>query len=83
MIVGLGRVPVIDTSGLVALESALDRLQRDRRFVIIAGPLRTRRIFDKAELEVRLDHVVFADDLDSALVVARDLVALNPQWKSR
>jgi anti-anti-sigma regulatory factor len=43
VILGLGRVPVIDATGLVALESALDRLQRDKRFVIIAGPLPSSR----------------------------------------
>lgn len=81
VILGLGRVPVIDATGLVALESALDRLRRDKRFVIIAGPLpEPRRIFEKAELEANLEHVLFADDVESALEIARDLVALNPGW---
>jgi SulP family sulfate permease len=81
VILGLGRVPVIDATGLVALESALDRLRRDKRFVIIAGPLpEPRRIFEKAELEANLEHVLFADDVESALGIARDLVALNPGW---
>jgi SulP family sulfate permease len=83
VILGLGRVPVIDATGLVALESALDRLQRDKRFVIIAGPLpEPRRIFEKAELEANLEHVLFASDVEQALEIARDLLALNPDWKS-
>jgi SulP family sulfate permease len=83
VVIGLGRVGVIDASGLVALESALDGLERTKRFVIIAGPLpEPRHVFEKAELEVRMDHVLFADDVDQALQIARDLVALNPEWRS-
>ena len=38
VVLGLGRVPAIDATGLVALESALDRLQREQeQFVIIAA----------------------------------------------
>jgi SulP family sulfate permease len=83
VVLGLGRVPVIDATGLVALESALDRLRRDKRFVIIAGPLpEPRRIFEKAELEANLEHVLFADDMEQGLEIARDLLALNPGWIS-
>jgi SulP family sulfate permease len=82
VVIGLGRVGVIDATGLVALESALDQLQRHRKFVIIAGPLpEPRHVFEKAELEVRMDHVLFAADVDAALAIARDLVVLNPEWQ--
>ena len=82
VVIGLGRVGVVDASGLVALESALDRLQRTRRFVIIAGPLpEPRHVFEKAELEVRMDHVLFAENVEQALDIARDMVALNPEWE--
>jgi SulP family sulfate permease len=81
VILGLGRVPVIDATGLVALESALDQLQRLGRFVIIAGPLpQPRQVFERSELEVRLDHVLFAADIEEAIRIARDLVALNVDW---
>src|SRR5262249_54926763 len=67
VILGLGRVPVIDATGLVALESALERLRRARKFVIVAGPLpEPRRIFEKAEIEANLDHVIFAEDTEQA-----------------
>jgi SulP family sulfate permease len=73
----------VDASGLVALESALDQLEHQRRFVIIAGPLpEPRRVFERAELDARLDHVIFADDLEQALGMAADLVALNPHWRA-
>ena len=81
VILGLGRVPVIDATGLVALESALDRLRRDNRFVIIAGPLpEPRRIFERAELEANLEHVLFADDVERGLEIANDLLRLNTAW---
>jgi len=81
VVLGLGRVPVIDATGLVALESALERLRRARKFVIIAGPLpEPRRIFEKAELEANLNHVIFAADVEQAQEIAIDLVTLNPDW---
>jgi len=83
VVLGLGRVSVIDASGLVALESALERLRRERKFVIITGPLpEPRRIFERAELEANLDHVLFAHDVDAGLQIAADLAALNPDWNS-
>jgi SulP family sulfate permease len=82
VVIGLGQVPVIDATGLVALESALDQLQRNRKFCIIAGPLpEPKGIFERAELDVRLDHVIFADDVEQALDMANDLVMLNPDWR--
>jgi SulP family sulfate permease len=84
VVVGLGRVPVIDATGLVALESVLTRLLRERQFVIIAGPLpEPRTVFARAEWEAAFDRVLFASDLPQALGIARDLVALNPDWAAR
>jgi anti-anti-sigma regulatory factor len=81
VVIGLGQVPVIDATGLVALESALDQLRRSRKFCILAGPLpEPRDIFARAELDTRLEDVIFADDLEQALAIAHDLVALNPDW---
>jgi SulP family sulfate permease len=82
VVIGLGQVPVIDATGLVALETALDQLRRNRKFCILAGPLpEPREIFARAELDTRLDHVIFADDVEQALAIARDLVVLNPDWR--
>ena len=52
LIIHLGRVPVIDATGLVALENTISGVLKARRDVIVAGPLpRPREIFDKAKLE--------------------------------
>ena len=61
----------------------LGLVQRTNRFVISAGPLpEPRPVFDKAELEVQLDHVLFTDDVEAALEIARDLLRLNPDWQA-
>ncbi len=81
VILGLGRVPTIDATGLVALESALERLHRDRKFVLIAGPLpEPRHVFAKTSLRAHHDNITIEPDIEHALRTAADLVLLNPQW---
>ncbi len=81
IVIDLGRVGAIDVTGLVALESALGALRRAEKFVILAGPLpEPRSTFERAQLDVRYEHVLFCASFDEALAVARDLGLLNPQW---
>ena len=48
VVLDLGRVPTIDATGLVALESACDKLHRAKKRAIIAGPLpKPTRVFDQ------------------------------------
>jgi len=80
VVLALGTVPVIDATGLVALESAIERLHHMKKLVIIAGPLpEPRSVFEKANLEVAHEHVFFADTLDEGIRLARDLVLLAPE----
>jgi SulP family sulfate permease len=80
LVLSLGSVPVIDATGLVALESAIDRLRAARKLVVIAGPLpEPRSVFERANLEVAHEHVFVADSLDEAIRLARDLVLLSPE----
>src|SRR5260370_27403906 len=54
IVLALGMVPAIDATGLVALESALERLRRAKKLVVIAGPFpEPRSVFERANLEVR------------------------------
>jgi SulP family sulfate permease len=77
VVLALGRVPSIDATGLVALESALARLKLAKTQVVIAGPLpEPREIFDKANLPKHHDHLHFAPTLDAAFKRARELLAL-------
>jgi SulP family sulfate permease len=83
VILDFSRVPTIDATGLVALESALARLSRLQKFVVLAGPLpEPHRMFEKANLDEHHANCLIADDLDMALLIAQDLVILNPQWES-
>lgn len=75
MILSLGKVPVIDSTGLVALDNAI-ALVRRRHAVVLAGPLpRPRRVFDRAKLAEKHAGLYIAESLDSAIQLARELVA--------
>jgi sulfate permease, SulP family len=76
VVLALGRVPSIDATGLVALESALTRLRAAKKSVVLAGPLpEPRRIFDRANLPKHHDHVHFAPTLQEGLALAATLAA--------
>ncbi|HET9959093.1 MAG TPA: C4-dicarboxylic acid transporter DauA [Polyangiaceae bacterium] len=81
VVLDLSRVPVIDASGLVALESALERLRRARRFVILGGPLpEPKAVFDRAELEKHHENILLTESPGEAVAMAKTLVLLNPEW---
>jgi SulP family sulfate permease len=79
VVLALGAVPTIDATGLVALESALERLHRAKKVVVIAGPLpEPKTVFERAHLEVTHEHVFLADTLDQGIRLATDLMRLTP-----
>jgi SulP family sulfate permease len=74
VVLALGNVPSIDATGLVALESALKRLQETKTRVILSGPLpQPRQVFERADLPGHYAHVRFAPDLASGIALAREL----------
>ena len=74
VVLALGNVPSIDATGLVALESAIKRLQDAKVHVILSGPLpQPRQVFDRADLPGHYVHVRFAPDLASGIALAREL----------
>jgi len=82
VIFDLSRVPVIDATGLVALESALDRLRTRRVFAILGGPLpKPESVFNRRELERQHPNLLLANSVDEAVHTARDLALLSPDWK--
>jgi SulP family sulfate permease len=77
LILHLGRVPVIDATGLAALENSIATVLRRKKNVVIAGPLpQPRSIFDKARLETKYPGLVIKNTLDEALQTAEELVAV-------
>jgi SulP family sulfate permease len=80
VVLSLATVPTIDATGLVALESAIERLRVGKKLVVIAGPLpEPRAVFDKANLEVAHEHVFVASSVDEGIQLARDLLLLAPE----
>jgi SulP family sulfate permease len=75
MILHLGKVPVIDSTGLVALDNAIGSLIRRRHQVVLAGPLpRPHSVFEKANLTKKHPGLLVAPSLAEALPLARELV---------
>ena len=75
VILSLARVPVIDATGIVALESALTRLGKGRTRVVLAGPLpEPRVVFTRADLNARFPHVTTVATLDEGLALARRIL---------
>jgi SulP family sulfate permease len=80
VILALGTVSVIDATGLVALESAIEKLRLSKKLVIITGPLpEPRRVFERAHLEVEHEHVFLAETLAKGIELAKDLILLTPE----
>lgn len=71
VIVSMRQVNVMDSTGLVALESMLDRLARDGRKVILAalqpGPA---ELLERAGIKRVPGQLAFAPDLDTAISMA-------------
>jgi SulP family sulfate permease len=76
VVLALGKVPAIDATGLVALESAIAKLRHAKKLVVIAGPLpEPRSVFQKAALGMGHGDVFLADTLDRALDIAKERLA--------
>ena len=79
LVLNLGRVSVIDATGLAALENTLASILRRKKSVVIAGPLpEPKRVFDKARLEHKYPGLVFAPDLAAAIARAAELSRDTP-----
>jgi SulP family sulfate permease len=74
LILHLGKVPVIDATGLAALENVLQGLVRRKKAVVIAGPLpRPREMWMKVNLKQKFPGLEIASTLDHALERAASL----------
>jgi SulP family sulfate permease len=72
LILNLGKVPVIDATGLAALENAIQTLLRRKKVVVVAGPLpRPSEVWSKVDLERRYDGLLLAPSLERAIDIAR------------
>jgi len=70
-ILDMRNVPVIDATGLVALESVLDRLHRSRIKVIFAGLTgEVSAMFNRAGIKRELGKIAYAPDIETAVSMA-------------
>jgi len=71
LILSMQHVPTIDATGLVALESALDRLHRSKVKVIFAGlTTEVHEILDGAGLKRDPGKLAYAPDVETAISMA-------------
>jgi SulP family sulfate permease len=79
LVIHLGRVPVIDATGLRALRVAIEAVLRTRRQVVLAGPLpKPRSMFTKADLEAKHAGQLFIrDDVTVAVELATSLASAS------
>jgi sulfate permease, SulP family len=71
LILHLGKVPVIDATGLAALENAIQSLIRRKKAVVVAGPLpRPSDIWAKVDLKGKYEGLEIAPSLARAIEIA-------------
>jgi SulP family sulfate permease len=71
LILDMQHVPTIDATGLVALESALDRLFRSKVKVIFSGlTVEVSEILDRAGIKREPGRLAYAPDVDTAISMA-------------
>ncbi len=71
VILDMRHVPVIDATGLVALEGIVDRLKRSQRKTILCGlQPSVAESFDKAGIKRVPGRLAFAPDVDTAISMA-------------
>jgi SulP family sulfate permease len=75
VVLALGRVPSIDATGFVALESAIVRLMRAKKAVVLAGPLpEPHAVFERANLAAQHEQLFFTNTLAEGVAKARELL---------
>lgn len=71
IILSMQHVPTIDATGLVAIESVLDRLHRSRIKVIFAGLTEeVHHIFERAGIKRAPGRIAYAPDIETAVSMA-------------
>ena len=79
LILSLGKVPVIDATGLAALEGAIAGLMRRKKAVVVAGPLpRPLALWAKVDLARKYQGLEVTASLESALERASSARASSP-----
>jgi len=74
VILDLEDVPAMDATGMVNLESTLERLHKDRAFVILAGVQpQPARVLHKASIEAEPGVLAYCDTVERAVALAHEM----------
>jgi sulfate permease, SulP family len=74
VVLDLEDVPAMDATGMVNLESALQRLERDRAFVILASVQpQPAKVMHDAGIDAEEGVLAFCDTLEHAVDLARNI----------
>jgi SulP family sulfate permease len=77
VILRMGAVPVMDMTGLVALESAISKLQAKGTYVVLSGVQpQPREVLERAGMREEAGRLSICANDEEALVVARLFVGL-------
>ena len=72
LILDITVVPVMDATGLVALESALDRVQKNETLIILVGAQpQPKKLLEKAGIKPEPGELIFCDRMRDAVAHAR------------
>ncbi len=72
IIFDIGAVPIMDATGLVAMESALERVKRNETLVILMGVQpQPRKVLEKADIVAKEGEIIFCESLRVAIAHAR------------
>jgi SulP family sulfate permease len=83
VVLRMDHVPVMDATGLVALESALDRLQANHTLTVISGlQAQPATVLRKSLAGKPEGRLVLCPDIDSALRIAEETLRDNPPQAS-
>ncbi|MEA2696171.1 MAG: sulfate permease, SulP family [Myxococcales bacterium] len=79
LIIRMDRVPVMDATGLVALESSVAQLFRNRCTAILTGlQEQPRRLLEKSQLKPKPFRLLICPDLAAAIATADEIVGTPP-----
>src|SRR5207245_9228967 len=74
LVLSLGKVPVIDATGLAALENAIHRMLRRKKSIIVAGPLpRPHDLWEKVDLPRKYPGIEITRSLETPIAKAAEI----------
>ena len=72
LILDISVVPIMDATGLVALESALERMVKNDTLVILVGAQpQPKKLLEKAGIKAEPGEILFVDRMREAVAFAR------------